>query len=368
MKADVAIVGGGPAGTAAALTLAHHSTLKTVVLERGDYSEVRIGETVGPGVMPLLHYLGVDDRVKEGEHLCSLSQAAAWGSETVYTYDFLFSGRGDGWQLDRNKFDSMLAEAAVEAGAIVRTRMRLREVVPDGNSGWRLTAESADGASTTITAEFLIDASGRAATVARSAGSEPRPIDLLVGTVAYICFDDDRRQDKSYTFVESVPEGWWYSTWLPGDILAVALMSDADLIRPILAQGVVGWTRLLSEAPYTRARVVGGRRPQRLFTRPAFSHLLHPAGGNRWLSAGDALSAFDPLSSMGIGHSLASGSHAARAVEAYLRGDFDPGIEYINNSTKHFADFLAIRSRYYRMEQRWPSRPFWQRRHGSDKE
>jgi hypothetical protein len=65
---------------------------------------------------------------------------------------------------------------------------------------------------------------------------------------------------------------------------------------------------------------------------------------------------------MGIGHSLASGAHAARAAEASLRGDFDPTIEYIANSAKHFADFLEIRSRYYQMEQRWSSMPFWQRR------
>jgi flavin-dependent dehydrogenase len=361
---DVVIVGGGPAGTAAALTLARYSSLETVLIERGDYSGVRVGETIGPGATPLLRYLGVDERILEGEHCRAPSVAAAWGSEQVFTQDFLFAGRGDGWQLDRSRFDAMLAAAAREAGTTVHTRTRVCEIARGADGVWRLSAESADGVPVTLNARFLIDASGRTATIARGQGTELEPIDRLVGVVGYVGFDNGYRGDEGATLVESVPEGWWYSTRLPGDTLAVALMSDADLIRPIEAQSVGGWAELLSKAPHTRVRVVGGRRPPRLFTRTASSHLLRPAGGEGWLAAGDALSAFDPLSSMGIGHSLASGAHAARAAEASLRGDVDPTTEYITNSVKHFAEFLEIRTRYYQMERRWSDMPFWRRRLG----
>jgi 2-polyprenyl-6-methoxyphenol hydroxylase-like FAD-dependent oxidoreductase len=55
---DVAIIGGGPAGSAAALTLLRYSKLRPVILERSSYDVWRVGETLSPGVFPLLNYLG----------------------------------------------------------------------------------------------------------------------------------------------------------------------------------------------------------------------------------------------------------------------------------------------------------------------
>ncbi len=54
---DVAIIGGEPSGSAAALTLLRYSRLRVAIIEKGDYSQWRVGETLSPSVQPLLDYL-----------------------------------------------------------------------------------------------------------------------------------------------------------------------------------------------------------------------------------------------------------------------------------------------------------------------
>ena len=50
---------------------------------------------------------------------------AVWGSETPYENDFIFNPYGNGWHIDRSRFDAMLARAAEEAGATVSLSARV---------------------------------------------------------------------------------------------------------------------------------------------------------------------------------------------------------------------------------------------------
>jgi hypothetical protein len=141
--------------------------------------------------------------------------------------------------------------------------------------------------------------------------------------------------------------------------MAVAFMSDPEIVRELRPQHTPGWRASLESAPQTRARLNGGSSPETLFARSAGSHWLRPTGGKCWLAVGDAVAAFDPLSSMGIGHALSTGMHAARAVNAALEGDDDLLNEYSWSIAENFKRFLEIRRVFYAIERRWAGAPFW---------
>lgn len=363
-SADVVIVGGGPAGCAAALTLRRYSTLSVVVVEQGDYHAPRVGETVPPSIQPLLGYLGVWEPFVAAQHLPAHGTCAAWGSPELTTRDFLFTGRGAGWHLDRRRFDEMLAEQVSASGGALLPHTRVAGCTRTEAGAWHLTLAGPDGEPFPLAARFLIEASGKKASLAKKLGARQQRFDRLVGVMGFFEVPD---HPTHLTLVEAVEAGWWYSALLPDGRVAVAFMSDADLVRGLRAAHRNGWLALLAATHHTRERLAGGTLLAAPRVLPAFSHLLHPLSGPSWLAAGDALASFDPLASMGIGHALSSGSHAARVAHDLLTSDGSLLPTYTRSAAQNVQHYLALRQRHYLREQRWPDAPFWARRQGEER-
>src|SRR5258706_2648699 len=204
-EVDVAIIGGGPAGAAAALTLLQHTRHRVAVIERSAYDCWRAGEPLAAGVLPLLDYLGVSELLAAPNHIQAYGTGAAWGSDHVVSRDFLFAGRGEGMNLDRQAFDAGLAAAIVTRGGALLTNCSVAHETKD-DGGWRLSLTNGNE----LAARFVIDSSGRQAIFARRRGARPQVDDHLVGLVALFQLDSDDAAERT-TIVEAVPTGWWDS-------------------------------------------------------------------------------------------------------------------------------------------------------------
>jgi flavin-dependent dehydrogenase len=368
---DVAVAGGGPAGLAAALTLLRYTRRRVLVVESSDYDGLRVGETVSPGLQPVLAYLGAWEAFVADRHRPAMGTSAAWGTPALSSREFFFTGRGSGWHLDRCRFDGTLARQVRAAGGTLLTAARLAGCARAADGRWQLGVAARDGGRTACRARFLIDASGRASQLARRLGARRRGFDLLVG-VAGLLELPDRAGDWHHTLIESCAEGWWYSAPLPSGQAIAVLMTDSDLARELRAGRERQWRRLLAATRTTRDRLAGGvlAAPPRILA--AASQRLEPAAGPGWIAAGDAAASFDPLASVGIGHALTSGIHAARAAHQALEAE-DAGTAssagasllagYGDQVARIMTQYLALRRHFYSIEQRWAEHPFWRRRH-----
>lgn len=352
MDAAVAVVGGGPAGCAAALTLRRYLPEMPVVLvsapARGRPAE---GETLSPGVLPLLDYLGVAAAFRDAGHLPAGGTASAWGSPQVVERSYLFTGRGMGWHLDRARFDAWLLDQVPEAGAqVVAGRALLRGAVRSG-SRWRLALQGGG----TVAADAVVDATGRPAQLARGQGTGPRRDDALVASVRWYA-GVGRARVADGALVESVPDGWWYSAALPAGRGVAMFMTDADLRR------CATWEERLRHAPATAGRLERWRPTGETATRAAGSQSTPATTGEGWVAAGDAAAAFDPISALGIGFALRSGMEAARVAVAAVEQDAQAADAYAASITAIYADYRARLHDLYGQERRWPDTPFWARR------
>jgi flavin-dependent dehydrogenase len=360
-KPVIIIVGGGSAGAAAAITLARKG-LSPVVLESEKGASFKVGESLPPSANPILEQLGLKEKLSD-YHLPSYGNRAVWGSEKPYERDFLFGPHGAGWHLDRRKFEETLAASALEAGADWRYGWRLTGC-SERKSGWQLKVRNSAGEAE-LEADFVIDATGRAARFARGLGLRRVRYDRLIGAGLLLKSDRTAPSKDSSTLVEAVDSGWWYSALLPSSELMVIYMTDNDLLDHKTLRHKEGLLALLEKTSHTLGRV----RAARYFpvTEPhiyaANSQRLSRIAGERWLAVGDAAAAYDPLSSYGIGAAMGSGFHAASSIADFITGSIEALPAYTRMMDRAYARYLMMNYDYYALEGRWPEKEFWQRRH-----
>jgi flavin-dependent dehydrogenase len=340
----VVVVGGGPAGAVAALVLARRSVPVTV-LEARPGPALKVGETLPSNLAPLLRHLGLEGLL-EG-HLRSQGNRSLWGSPVPVESPFLANPYGEGWHVDRQRFEASLVEAAIAAGVDWRWGVQVdRNTVPDA---------------------FVADATGRPARLARRFGArfgaKRLRYDRLVGISALLA-SATPAQD-TYTLVEATPDGWWYSALLADGRLAAAFLGDGDLLdRPLLAGDPEAWWRRLRQTEATRDRLeahgyTGGGGIRVL---PAETSRLDRIEGDRWLAMGDAAVAYDPLSSYGVSSAMGSGFYGGHAIADLLSGREDARLAYLDVMQRACDGCFALQREAYSQERRWPEAPFWRRR------
>jgi flavin-dependent dehydrogenase len=317
---DAAVAGGGPAGAAAAMTLARRGARVALCDLRNVSTTGRtvVGESLVPSAKILLAELGVWDRFVADGHMPCYGNLSAWGSDEIAESDFIRSPFGHGWHLDRAKFDAMLRDAAVEAGA------ERVDALPD--------------------ARWTIDATGRASAIARAHGVKRVHEDALLAFFATYRSATNTDED-SRTLVESAPDGWFHTALLPNRERVVTYFTDEK--RPFDVTPTKHIRRILEEHRYEQSSEVRAT--------DARTSRLEQLHGDGWIATGDAAISFDPLSSQGIVAALYSGVKAANAVLSGGLSEYESAIRTLWNA------FLINRKSWYSVETRWRT-PFWERR------
>ncbi len=354
MTLDVAIIGGGPAGAAAAISLRQLIPNGAIAIFDAGGSEQdawRPGETLAPGAASILQSLGCWPAFRSAGFLESCGTRSVWGSPEPYENEFLFSMRGSGWRLDRARFNHLLRTCAGTAGAEIHYEAPLRgSEYADGL--WHLQLSTSD-----CRARFVIDATGRSATFAVQAGAQRLADDKLAGV--FVLFESAETGD---TLIEAVEAGWWYSTTVPGNTAVVAFMTDTDLIREQQLNTPARWNELLAASTPTRERLQNATAKTAPAIFAANSQRLSQMAGPGWVAAGDAAMTFDPLSSQGILKALRSGKLASFVAADYLLHGKASSAKYEAMARGEYAAYSATKAEYYSLEQRWPASPFWARR------
>jgi flavin-dependent dehydrogenase len=338
--ADVLVVGAGPGGTTAAGLLAQQG-FQVLVLEKDEFPREKIGESLLPGLMPVLDRLGVEPAeqtyvYKRGARfVCEHSHR-----EQAFEFRHALPGAAEhAWHVDRARFDTQLRDRAVALGAEVRHGETVTDLGVDARGAWVQTRNSR------VRGRYLIDTSGQSRLLARR-NDAVEPYTRFGHCAVYTHFHDAKVEQLGPDFDIRImlrPEGWGWIIPLPGRRLSVGIVAKGKITQDDLDHGLVAGplcTSLTEGASRGETHVVGN-----------YSYANTQPSGARFAAAGDAACFLDPVFSSGVTLAMRGAADLVDVLTPALREqrEHDPALlgAYHESMDRAYRTFAGLVERFY---------------------
>ena len=354
----VIIIGGGPAGIAAGLTL-NSRNVSTVIVEANQDINKKLGECIPPNAYPLFQKIGLDALLTNEKHHIYYGNKSAWGNNLLQEKIFLFEKHHKGILLNRDFFENQMRDVSKQNQMNWLMGYTLHTIEKEETITRVVLKSKTD--TITLFCSYIIDATGRKASVCRKIGIEKKELDQL----ASLNFKYKiKKPIPFFVYTASFEKGWIYVSPSEEDSVTVMIFTDLDLIpskneekdfildiinNSQLAEEVFQST-LIYEDIYD------------LKTRVANTTYLDKPFGENWVAIGDAAYSFDPLSSYGITSALAAGYYGGHALANTILKEEEALDVYQYIMENAFNNYKIQLQEQYTLENRWINSIFWKRR------
>ncbi|MFO1352542.1 MAG: FAD-dependent oxidoreductase [Gammaproteobacteria bacterium] len=339
LEFDIAIIGAGPAGAVAAVSLARFGYRVALAGQPRRFPAV---EGVADRALAGLRYAGCERTLRQAS--IRARRSAEWNGVR-------FAGNEE-TLVERASFDSALQTDAHDAGVSLFSG---RVATPIKHSdGWAVTA----GAHRALSARFLIDARGRAAP---AKALHRGPLTIALSQVWRLA-----TPRVPGTAIAAFPDGWaWFANATPATALLQILVSAEQTALPPRAYLAGFYQSLLAAIPAAQNWIAAAEAVGPVRARQAQPQCHTDPIGIDDARVGDAAFAIDPLSGHGIYEAIGGALALAAVVRTMLARPADAELAqrfYRERIADDFRRMSRMGRDFYRQETRWAERPFWRER------
>jgi len=333
---DLLIIGGGPAGSAAAITAAR-AGLKVVLFEKGPHGRDKVcGDGLTPRAIGALDDLGIDHSVAhkiDGLRMITGKKQR----ELSWPTTARFPNHGAVWP--RQRFDNHLLDVAIASGAVVRFESEALPVLEDGRViGVSVGTES-------FRAPFTILAAGAQGMAAKMLGAERdpnEPFGLAIRAYAPTPRHAERHLEACLSLSDehgvAVPGYGWMFPAGDGTVnIGVGALSTMKGFKKLNLNKLLDQYATLVRDSWSLGDYIEKPRAWRL---PMSCTKRHGPG---WVAIGDAAGFVNPMNGEGIDYGLESGM---LAVERFLADPNTASESYNQMVGERFDAFLRTGRRF----------------------
>ncbi|HYN79360.1 MAG TPA: NAD(P)/FAD-dependent oxidoreductase [Lamprocystis sp. (in: g-proteobacteria)] len=325
---DICIIGGGPAGSVLAARLAQFG-LGVCLVERVSFPRRHWGESLTPGVLPLLKSIGAGPALERARYPRGRRVHRSWGAEQGWR-----DPDGQGLLVDRGHFDGLLLEHARACGVRI-LQPALLEGWGRGAAGWRLTVRS-ERRRVEFEVRMLADASGRAGALGR------RRHQTGPTTLALHGYWTGRGLPE-HPRIEAGADAWFWGVPLPDGAYNTLVFIDPRDLRAMPGTLADKFRALIATSSLLpRGGGVDLHGP--VHATDATPYLAADCVTRDSIRVGDAGLALDPLSSSGVQRAIQSALLGAVVVNTLLERPQAAGM-----AQQFYRDHLAEASGRHRI-------------------
>lgn len=365
----IGIVGGGPAGSVAALCLRRLGH-EVVLFEKQTFPRYRIGESLLPGTLAILSRLGIAERVQGANFPKKRAATFIWGGgrppwsftfATPKTAPWVFD---HAYQVTRAEYDQILLDAAREQGAIVHEGYEVTDLDLGSNGGPARLSWKNGESSGELTADWIINASGGAGVIARRLNF--RRFDEYYRNMAVWSYFKGGKRYKGdlegNIFSVTWKEGWIWIIPLKDDTYSVGVVTGVENAARIRELGPDAfYHESLKQCPLAMEILDGATQCDQVRVLRDWAYNASALSTDRAFLCGDSGCFIDPLFSQGVHLATYSAMMAAAAID-YLYQQPQDAAEvhawYDRSYREAYGRYHKFLSAFYAFNEE-PGSKFW---------